>query len=86
MNNLISKFQEHKICDRDNLSELHKTDERYARHLWGIKIWLHDGVCYEYIGKNIKKYLSIETNNKNLTIKLNLMIIIDEQLKRMLKK
>ena len=42
---------------------LRQTDERYTRYLNGIDIWEIDGVSYEYIRENIKKYLNFETNN-----------------------
>ena len=65
-------------------SELYKTDERYSRYLRGIDIWEIDGVCYEYIRENIKRYLSIDTNESNLIIKLKLMRKIDKQIKEVI--
>lgn len=66
-------------------SELVKTDERYARYLRGIDIWEIDGVSYEYIKENIKMFLSIETNDKNLVKKLKLMRKIDKQINEIIQ-
>jgi hypothetical protein len=65
-------------------SELIKTDERYSRYLRGIDIWEINGVSYEYIRENIIRYLSIDTNDSNLIIKLKLMRKIDKQIKEMI--
>lgn len=65
-------------------SELAKTDERYIRYLRGIDIWEINGVSYEYIRENIIRYLSIDTNDSNLIIKLKLMRKIDKQIKEMI--
>ena len=67
-------------------SELIKTDERYSRYLRGISIWEIDGISYEYIRDNIKMYLSMETNKNNIITKLNMMSMIDKQLKEVIDK
>jgi hypothetical protein len=67
-------------------SELNKTDERYIRYLRGVDIWEIDGISYEYIRENIKKYLSIETSESNIIMKLKLMRKIDIQLKEVIEK
>jgi hypothetical protein len=65
-------------------SELAKTDERYTRYVRCIDIWEIDGVSYEYIRENIKNYLSIDTNESNIRMKLKLMRKIDKQIKEMI--
>lgn len=67
------------------MSDVIKTDERYSRYLRGIDIWEIDGVSYEYIRENIKKYLSIQSNEDNLIKKLKFMRIIDKQLKSIIE-
>jgi hypothetical protein len=67
------------------MSDIMKTDERYSRYLRGIDIWEIDGVSYEYIRENIKKYLSVPSNEGNLIKKLKLMRIIDKQIKCMIE-
>lgn len=67
-------------------SELRKTDERYARYLRTIDIWIIDGFSYEYIRKSIKKYLSMDINDENLRTKLMYMRSIDEEIVKILKK
>ena len=67
------------------MSDIIKTDERYSRYLRGIDIWEIDGVSYEYIRENIKKYLSIPSNETNLIKKLKLMRIIDKQIKTVIE-
>jgi len=67
------------------MSDIMKTDERYSRYLRGIDIWEIDGVSYEYIRENIKKYLSAPSNEGNLIKKLKLMRIIDKQIKCMIE-
>lgn len=67
------------------MSDVIKTDERYSRYLRGIDIWEIDGVSYEYIRENIKKYLSIPSNETNLIKKLKLMRIIDKQIKTVIE-
>ena len=64
--------------------ELIKTDERYSRYLRGISIWTIDGISYEHIRNNIKEYLSMETNDKNIIKKLKMMGNIDKQLKEII--
>lgn len=60
------------------LSDLKRTDERYARYLRGINNW--DG-C-ENIERNIKIFLNLESNDLNLIKKLKLMRLIDLQLRQ----
>lgn len=64
---------------------LRQTDERYTRYLNGIDIWEIDGVSYEYIRENIKKYLNFETNKDNAISKLKLMKLIDTQIKKVIE-
>jgi len=65
-------------------SDLIKTDERYYRYLRGISIWTIDGISYDHIRNNIKEYLSMETNDKNIIKKLKMMRNIDKQLKEII--
>jgi len=60
------------------LSDVKKTDERYSRYLRGINNW--EG-C-KNIEKNIKIFLSLESNDLNLIKKLKLMRLIDIQLSK----
>jgi hypothetical protein len=67
-------------------SELAKTDERYIRYLRGIDIWEINGVSYEYLCENIKRFLSIKLTDSNMMIKLKFMRKIDKQIKEVIDK
>jgi hypothetical protein len=66
-------------------SDLLKADERYMRYLRDIEVWDIYEESYEYVRENIKKYLSIETTDKNLLIKLKMMRMIDKQFKHIIE-
>lgn len=71
---------------KGGMSDIMKTDERYTRYLRGIDIWEIDGISYEYIKKNIQKYLNLPSNESNLIKKLKWMRIIDKQLQEVIQE
>jgi hypothetical protein len=93
MDCLVEIFNSHNIIDeRDELlysdykrySEMRlikRTTGRYNRYISGIDIWQVGDVSYDYIRQNIMTYLSIQTNQENIPIKLKWMEIIDNQIK-----
>lgn len=59
---------------------------RYQRYLDEIEYWRVDNTSYDNIKNNIIFYMSQDTTKENINLILELAKIIDEQLKKILKK